>query len=224
MADLEIKTRELFKRVPSGFQPLFASCEYPWEMLPKIHEFISVLLRDGLKGYRYDSERHLLVGARVSIASTAVIAGPAIIGSDVEIRPGAYIRGNAIVLDRCVIGNSTELKNCILLEDVQVPHFNYVGDSILGFRAHLGAGAICSNLRNDKKEVVIRGDREYPTRLVKVGSFIGEGSDIGCNCVLNPGTIVGSNSKAYPLVSLRGVYPKDRIIKGSCEIVEMTRD
>ena len=164
-----------------------------------------------------------MIGKNVKIAKTATLIGPAIIGNNVEIRPGAYIRGNVIIGDDVVIGNSCEFKNCIVLNKSQVPHFNYVGDSILGYHSHLGAGVICSNLRNDGKDVIIHADISYKTNLRKIGSFIGENVDVGCNSVLNPGTIIGSNSKVYPLTMDRGVYPKDVLIKSEKEIVPLNK-
>lgn len=172
----------------------------------------------GLDGY-IEIAPSVLVGKNVKIAKTATIEPPAIIGNDVEIRPGVYLRGNVIIGDKCVIGNSTELKNCILLEHVQVPHYNYVGDSILGNYAHLGAGSICSNLKSDGKNVIIHADKEYETNLRKIGAILANHTDIGCGSVLNPGTIVGKNTQVYPLTMLRGVYPNDSIVKGSKKIV-----
>ena len=156
----------------------------------------------------------------MQIANTATILPPAIIGAGTEIRPGAYLRGNVICGYNCVIGNSTELKNVVLLDKVQVPHYNYVGDSVLGNRAHLGGGAICSNLKADGKNVVIHGDQEYETGLRKIGAILGDHADVGCGCVLNPGTVVGKNTSVYPLTSLRGVYPADCIVKAQKEIVK----
>ena len=153
------------------------------------------------------------MGERVKIYPTATIEGPTIIGSDCEIRPGAFIRGNVITGSGCVIGNSSELKNCILLNHVQVPHYNYIGDSILGYKAHTGAGTICSNLKTDGKSVVIHGAVDYETGLRKVGAILGDNTDIGCNTVLNPGTVVGRGTSVYPMTRLRGVYPENSIVK-----------
>ncbi|MBQ7053753.1 MAG: UDP-N-acetylglucosamine pyrophosphorylase [Oscillospiraceae bacterium] len=172
-----------------------------------------------MPGYRLLAE-DVLIGEDVTIAPTATIIGPSVIGRGTEIRPGAYIRGNVITGERCVIGNSSELKNCVLLNDVQAPHYNYIGDSVLGNHAHLGAGAVCSNLKADGKNVVIRGDRDYETKRRKVGAILGDGADIGCNSVINPGTVVGKNTSVYPLTSLRGVYPSDCIVKSQKEIVK----
>lgn len=223
VSDLEIKTAELFKIVPDYLVSLFKENEYPWEILPKIKQTIISLTKKGIEGYIFDEENNLLIGKNVKIAKTATLIGPAIVGNNVEIRPGAYIRGNVIIGDDVVIGNSCEFKNCIVLNKSQVPHFNYVGDSILGYHSHLGAGVICSNLRNDGKDVIIHADISYKTNLRKIGSFIGENVDVGCNSVLNPGTIIGSNSKVYPLTMARGVYPKDVLIKSEKEIVPLNK-
>ena len=160
-----------------------------------------------------------MVGENVKIADTATILPPAIIGSGTEIRPGAYLRGNVITGENCVIGNSSEIKNAILLEKVQVPHYNYVGDSVLGNKAHMGAGSICSNLKSDGKAVVIHGDEDFETGLRKIGGILADGADVGCGCVINPGTVIGKNTTVYPLTSLRGVYPANSIVKAQEKIV-----
>lgn len=188
-------------------------------MLPKIGGYVKKLLDEKPEGF-FEALPGVLVGENVEISPTATIIAPAVIGKNTEIRPGAYIRGNVFVGEGCVIGNSTELKNCILLDKVQAPHYNYIGDSILGNRAHTGAGVICSNLKSDGKAVVIKGEENYETGLRKVGAILGDGADIGCSCVLNPGTVVGKNTSAYPLTPLRGVYPPDCIIKSQKEIVK----
>lgn len=215
----KIKTSDLFACKTPYLTEIFEKSEYPWDIIPKIQQYVEKILGCGIPGFS-EIAPGVLVGENVEIAPTAVILPPAIIGSGCEIRPGAYIRGNVIVGENCVIGNSTELKNCILLDGVQAPHYNYIGDSILGNRAHLGAGAICSNLKADGKNVVIRGEREYETNLRKLGAILGDGADIGCNCVLNPGTIVGKNTSAYPLTPLRGVYPENSIIKSQKKVTE----
>lgn len=214
-----VKTKELFECNVPYLGEVFENSEYPWEILPKIGDILKKLIADAPKGFR-ELLPGVLVGENVSIAPTATICPPAIIGEGTEIRPGAYIRGNVIVGEKCVVGNSTELKNCILLDRVQAPHYNYVGDSILGNHAHLGAGVVCSNLKADGKAVVVHGEREYETQLRKLGAILGDGADIGCNSVLNPGTIIGKNTSAYPLTSLRGVYPENCIVKSQKEIVK----
>lgn len=217
--DKLIKTAELFDCRTPYLKELFDSCEYPWEMLTRIRELARRLADEGLEGYTLISDG-VLVGADVKIYPTATIEGPCVIGSGTEIRPGAFIRGGVITGERCVIGNSSELKNCILLEHVQIPHYNYVGDSILGNDAHTGAGTICSNLRSDGSPVVIHADVDIPTGLRKVGAILADGADIGCGSVANPGTVVGKRTSVYPLTSLRGVYPADCIVKSTKEIVK----
>ena len=214
-----IKINDLFDCKTPYLTGLFSSCEYPWEMLPRIKDCIKALISEGLDGFTQLSDG-VLVGENVKIYPTATLEAPAIIGSGSVIRPGAFIRGNVITGDNCVVGNSTELKNCILLDNVQVPHYNYIGDSVLGNRAHMGAGAICSNFKADGKNVVVHGDKDYETHLRKLGGILGDGADIGCGCVLNPGTVVGKNTSVYPLTALRGVYPENCIVKSADNIIE----
>ncbi len=214
-----VRTKELYASVPDHLVSLFDSCEYPWQMLPKIKDYILELIEGGIPGYTLISDG-VLVGENVGIYPTAIIEGPAIIGSDSEVRPGAFIRGSVIIGSRCVIGNSSELKNCILLDRVQIPHYNYIGDSILGNGAHTGAGTICSNLRSDGKPVVIHGEADYETGLRKVGGILADGADVGCGSVINPGTVIGKNTSVYPLTSLRGVYPADCIVKATGTVVK----
>lgn len=217
--DKLVKTRDLFSSFPEYLEELFNSAEYPWEILPKIKELALSLLESGIEGYTL-VDGNILIGKNVKIYSTATIEGPAVIGSGSEIRPGAFIRGSVITGENCVIGNSSELKNCILLDSVQVPHYNYVGDSILGNRAHMGAGTVCSNLKSDHRPVVVHADRDYTTGLRKMGGILADGADIGCGSVINPGTVIGKNTSVYPLTSLRGVYPADCIVKGQNTVVE----
>ena len=214
-----VKTNELFVCKVNYLDKLFRHTEYPWQMLPLIKEHIKDLASQGLQGFTQIAE-DVWIGEDVSVSPAATINGPAIIGKGTEIRPGAFIRGNVITGENCVIGNSTELKNCILLDKVQVPHYNYVGDSVLGNHAHMGAGAICSNLKSDGKNIVIHGDYEIETGMRKIGAILGDNADIGCGCVLNPGTVVGKNTSVYPLTALRGVYPKDCIVKSQKDIVK----
>ncbi len=213
-----VKTKELFECRTPLVEELFEKAEYPWEMLPEIKGHIQKLIAAGLPGYT-EIQDGVFVGENVKISPTATIEAPAIIGAGTEIRPGAYLRGNVICGEDCVIGNSSELKNCILLEHVQVPHYNYVGDSVLGNKAHMGAGSICSNLKSDGKPVVIHGDSDYQTGLRKIGGILADGADVGCGCVLNPGTVIGKNTSVYPLTPLRGVYPADSIVKSPDNIV-----
>lgn len=213
------ETKDLFECVTPYLTELFGMYKYPWEMLPEIKAYINKLLQNGLDGFEEISEG-VFVGENVKIYPTAVIEAPAIIGAGTEIRPGAFIRGNVITGRNCVIGNSTEMKNCILLDGVQVPHYNYVGDSILGNRAHMGAGSICSNLKSDGKPVVIHADQDYETGIRKIGGILADGADVGCGCVVNPGTVIGKNTRVYPLTALRGVIPADCIVKTANNIVK----
>ena len=214
----KVKTAELYDcRVPY-LKELFESNEYPWEMLPKIKDLIASLLDSGIEGFTLLKDG-VLVGENVKIAPTVTIEAPAIIGHNCQLRPGAYLRGNVITGSGCVLGNSSEYKNCILLDNVQTPHYNYVGDSILGNKAHTGAGTICSNLKSDGKAVVIRGEENIETGLRKIGGILADGADVGCGCVINPGTVIGKNTSVYPLTPLRGVYPANSIVKSQTEIV-----
>ncbi len=218
-----VKTAELYDCNVSYLKPLFDAAEYPWEMLPKIKEHIAHLLQTGIEGFR-EIQEGVLVGENVTIYPTAVIEAPAIIGAGTVVRPGAFLRGNVITGPNCVLGNSSEFKNCVLLEKVQVPHYNYVGDSVLGNRAHMGAGSVCSNLKSDGKAVVIHGDIDYETGLRKIGGILADGADVGCGCVVNPGTVIGKNTSVYPLTALRGVYPADCIVKAADTVVIRRKD
>lgn len=215
----QIKTNELYNCSVEILKDLFDKTEYPWEILAQIKSFINNVIESGLKNYT-EIEKGVLIGENVKIHKSAVIIPPAIIGANTEIRPNAYLRGYVVIGENCVIGNSSELKECILLNKVQVPHYNYVGNSILGNHAHMGAGSICSNLKADGKNVVIHAGIEYQTNLRKVGAFLGDYADIGCGCVLNPGVIIGQNSSVYPLTSVRGVIPSNSIVKSANDIVE----
>ena len=198
---------------------LILSEKYPWKLLPKINEFILEL------GPRLDKEifnqigENIWVAKSAKISPTASITGPVIIDENAEIRHCAFIRGKAIIGKNAVVGNSTELKNAILFNNVQVPHYNYVGDSILGYKAHMGAGSITSNVKSDKTNVQIKGNETIDTNLRKVGAFLGDGVEVGCNSVLNPGTVIGRNSNIYPLSCVRGVIPENSIYKSKNEIV-----
>ena len=198
---------------------LFEGATYPWEVLPKISAFILQL------GSTLSEEEYEKIGEDVWIARSATVAptayshGPAIIGKNAEVRHCAFIRGNAIVGEGAVVGNSTELKNVVLFNKVQVPHYNYVGDSILGYKAHMGAGSITSNVKSDKKLVVVKDGRErIETGLKKFGAMLGDEVEVGCGSVLNPGTVVGRHSSIYPLSSVREVVPADSIYKKRGEV------
>ncbi len=194
---------------------------YPWEALSGIGDMIKEL------GEKLDPERFEKRGDDVWIAKNAkifptvgAIIGPCIIGENTEVRPGAFIRGKALIGNDCVIGNSTELKNVIIFNHVQVPHYNYVGDSILGFYSHMGAGSITSNVKSDKTLIVVKdGNEEIETKLKKMGAMLGDHVEVGCNSVLNPGTVIGRNTNIYPLSRVRGVIPGDSIFKDKDEIV-----
>ena len=214
-----VETKDLFTCSIPFLKDVFEQSQYPWQILPQIKEICAKLVQNGIEGYT-EIEPGILVGENVKIAKTATIEAPAIIGPNTELRPGAFLRGNVIIGEKCVIGNSSELKNSILLNHVQVPHYNYVGDSILGDYAHMGAGSILSNLKSGGSNVVIHGEKEYETGLRKIGGFLGEHADIGCGSVLNPGTIIGKNTSVYPLSMLRGVYPADSIVKAPNKVVE----
>jgi NDP-sugar pyrophosphorylase family protein len=201
--------------------PLLSSVTYPWEALPKIGAFILELGATlGEEEYEKRGE-NIWIARSAKVAPTAAITGPAIIGKDAEIRHCAFIRGNALVGEGAVVGNSTELKNVILFNKVQVPHYNYVGDSILGYKAHMGAGSITSNVKSDKLLVKVhtsQGDIE--TGIKKFGAMIGDEVEVGCGSVLNPGTVIGKNSNIYPLSSVRGVVPSGSIYKKQGEVAQ----
>lgn len=214
-----VLTKELYECDIPYLKEEFEKTTYPWELLPRIKEIIKKALETGLPGYHLLKEG-VLVGENVSIAETATIIAPAIIGANTEIRPGAYLRGNVIVGESCVLGNSSEFKNCILLYHAQAPHYNYVGDSILGNYAHMGAGSICSNLKSDGKNIVVHGDKDYDTGLRKIGGILADHADIGCGSVLNPGTVIGKNTQVYPLSMVRGVVAENSIYKAKDNIVD----
>lgn len=199
---------------------LFDGAVYPWELLPKIKEFI-VKLGESLNPEVYEKRgEDIWVAKSAKIAPTACLNGPLIVDEEAEIRHCAFVRGSAIVGKGAVVGNSTELKNVILFNKVQVPHYNYVGDSILGYKAHMGAGSITSNVKSDKTLVVIKnGDEQVETGLKKVGAMLGDNVEVGCNSVLNPGTVIGKNSNVYPTSCVRGVIPENHIFKNSGEVI-----
>lgn len=217
----ECKISNLYNLDETIAKKIFNRCEYPWEVLPKIKDFIIEL------GQTLSSEEYNKIGENIWIAKSATVAptayinGPTIIGKNAEIRHCAFIRGNAIVGEGCVVGNSTELKNVILFNNVQVPHYNYVGDSILGYRSHMGAGSITSNVKSDKKLVVVKdGTEKIETGLKKFGAMLGDNVEVGCGSVLNPGTVIGKNSNIYPLSSVRGYVNPNMIYKNQNEIVQ----
>ena len=217
-----MKNTDLFSDLSATLAAsLFEETEDPWEVLPRIKDFVPAL------GPRLDGSEYERVADQVwihrscKVYDTAVILGPTIIGAETEVRPSAFIRGSVLVGRNCVVGNSTELKNCILFDRVQVPHYNYVGDSIFGYRAHTGAGAICSNVKSDKTSVAVHGpEGELPTGLRKFGAILGDHVEVGCNSVLCPGTVIGQNSNVYPLSRVRGVIPAGHIYKAEGNVVE----
>ena len=200
---------------------LLKEVTYPWEALPKISGFI-VALGKTLPADKYEEvKENVWIAKSATVAETANINGPAIIDEDAEIRHCAFIRGNAIVGKGAVVGNSTELKNVILFNKVQVPHYNYVGDSILGYKAHMGAGSITSNVKSDKTLVVVRaGEERFETGLKKFGAMLGDNVEIGCNSVLNPGTVIGRQTNVYPTSMVRGFIPAGSIYKKQGEVVQ----
>lgn len=199
---------------------VFKGLTYPWEVLPKIGDFIIELGKTLDKEKFEEIDEHVWVAKSATVAPTAYIKGPVIIDENAEIRHCAFIRGKAIVGKNAVVGNSTELKNVILFNNVQVPHYNYVGDSILGYKSHMGAGSITSNVKSDKKLVVVRnGDERIETGLKKFGAMLGDNVEVGCGSVLNPGSIIGRNTNIYPLSSVRGTVNENSIYKNQGEIV-----
>ena len=200
---------------------LLIKYKYPWEVLPDIEKFIIELGKKLPKDEFEEIKENVWVHKTAKIYESAYIQGPTIICKDAEVRHCAFIRGKAIVGENSVVGNSTELKNVILFNKVQVPHYNYVGDSILGYKAHMGAGSITSNVKSDKKLVIIKNENhKIETGLKKVGAMIGDNVEIGCGSVLNPGTIIGKETNIYPLSSVRGVIPSNSIYKNKNEIIE----
>ncbi len=208
------KTAELIDFGHTLASEMLSQCEYPWEALPKIGDCIKMLID------RLDKDKYICISDNVLVAKSAIIApsalicGPTIIGENAEIRHCAYIRGNVLVGDGAVVGNSCELKNAIISDGVQVPHYNYVGDSILGYKTHMGAGAVASNFRLDKKNINVgNGEDKISTGLRKMGVILGDYSEVGCNSVLYPGTVIGRRCLVYPLTSVRGIVSHDSIVK-----------
>ena len=216
----KIRVNDLFDLEKTIAKELLSEVEFPWEALDRIGDYIVRI------GETLDEEKYYRRGENIWIAKDATIydtvslKGPCIIGEGAEIRQCAFIRGNAIVGRDAVVGNSTELKNVILFDGVQVPHYNYVGDSILGYKAHMGAGSITSNVKSDKTNVVVKGEKAYETGRKKVGAILGDHVEIGCNSVLNPGTVIGKGSMVYPVSCVRGVVSENSIYKNANDIIE----
>lgn len=218
--EVELKTENLFDLSHTALGEKLSGCEYPWLALPQIKGWILELGAELGADYTLVSEG-VWVHKSAKVAPTAYIGSPCIIGEGSEVRHCAFIRGSAYIGKNCVVGNSTELKNVILFDNVQVPHYNYVGDSILGFKSHMGAGSITSNVKSDKTLVTINcNNTKVETNLKKVGAFLGDGVEVGCNSVLNPGTVIGRNSNVYPLSSVRGYVGANSIFKSQKNIVK----
>ena len=215
-----LKTHDLFDLTHTAAGAYLASFEYPWQALKGIQNMILSL--GPTLGEEYtEVSPTVWVHKTAQIAPTAYLGAPCIIGAGTEVRHCAFIRGSALLGENCVVGNSTELKNVILFDNVQVPHYNYVGDSILGYRAHMGAGSITSNIKSDRTLVVVKsGEERMETGLKKFGAILGDRVEVGCNSVLNPGAVIGKNSNIYPLSSIRGVVPANSICKTNGIIVE----
>ena len=212
--------QELFDVTHTKAKDYLQTFTYPWEALAGIKELIRELGKTLGEEYT-EVLPEVWVHTTAKIAPTASLTGPCIIGAHTEIRQCAFIRGSALIGENCVVGNSVEVKNAILFDNVQVPHFNYVGDSILGFKSHMGAGSVTSNVKSDKTPVVVKdGDKQMPTGLKKFGAILGDFVEVGCNSVLNPGTVIGKNSTVYPLSCVRGVVKANCIYKTGGVIVE----
>lgn len=221
----ELTVQELYTLDETIAKDIFDGVTYPWEVLPKISGFILELGAE-LSEEEYEKRsENVWVAKSAKVAPTAYINGPAIIGKNAEVRHCAFIRSNAIVGEGAVVGNSTELKNVILFNKVQVPHYNYVGDSVLGYKSHMGAGSITSNVKSDKKLVVVKTpEGNMETGMKKFGAMVGDEVEVGCGSILNPGTVVGSHTNIYPLSSVRGFVPAGSIYKKQGEVVEKRED
>lgn len=221
MVNRDITVENMYDLTETIAADIFQGVEYPWEVLPKIKEFI-VRLGETLPEEKYEKRgENIWIARTATVAPTASITGPCIIDEEAEVRHCAFIRGSAIVGKGAVVGNSTELKNVILFNKVQVPHYNYVGDSVLGYKSHMGAGAITSNVKSDKKNVVVKASSgNIETGMKKFGAMLSDNVEVGCGSVLNPGTVVGRNCNIYPLSSVRGVIAANSIYKNKSEIVE----
>ena len=217
----KIEINDLYDLEQTISKDIFEGVTYPWEVLPKIKDFIVTLGRSLPADIYEEKGENIWIAKSAKVAPTACLNGPLIIDEEAEIRHCAFVRGSAIVGKGAVVGNSTELKNVILFNKVQVPHYNYVGDSVLGYKAHMGAGSITSNVKSDKKLVVVKGDDiRIETGLKKFGAMLGDNVEVGCNSVLNPGTVVGRNSNIYPTSCVRGVVPECSIHKNDGTIVK----
>lgn len=216
----EMKIGSLYTLSETIAAELFEGVQYPWEVLPNIGAFI-VKLGNSLPEDKFEKRgENVWVAKSAKVFDSAYINGPAIIDEEAEVRHCAFIRGNAIVGKGAVVGNSTELKNVVLFNKVQVPHYNYVGDSVLGFKAHMGAGSITSNVKSDKTLVVVKaGEARFETGLKKFGAMLGDEVEVGCNSVLNPGTVIGKKASVYPTSCVRGFIPEEHIYKNKEEVI-----
>ncbi len=215
-----LKTVDLYDLSHTLAGAFLAGFEYPWQALPGIQDLI-LTLGPGLGEEYKETAPNVWVHETAVIAPTAYLGAPCVIGPGTEVRHCAFIRGSALVGGGCVVGNSVELKNVILFDEVQVPHYNYVGDSILGYKAHMGAGSLTSNVKSDKTLVVVKnGQEQIPTGLMKMGAMVGDFVEVGCNSVLNPGTVIGKNSNIYPTSCVRGMVPENSIVKTGGVVVE----
>ena len=214
----DILCRELFECEGGLSFGLLRDCRYPWEALDGLGKYVfeMVLRLVNENGWRMLSDGVAVADTAV-ISPMATVIGPAVIGPGTEIRPGAYIRGKVLVEENCVVGNSTELKNSILMTGAKLPHFNYAGDSVIGRKAHMGAGAVASNFKLDGSAVRVGG---IETGRRKLGAMLGDGAEVGCHCVLNPGTVIGKNTAVYPCTAVRGVVGKNMIVKNPKEVME----
>ena len=217
----DIRITDLYDLSETIAAELFEGVTYPWEVLPKIHDFILELGRKLPKDIYEEKGENIWIAKNASVAPTACLNGPLIVDEEAEIRHCAFVRGNAIVGKGAVVGNSTELKNVVLFNKVQVPHYNYVGDSVLGYKSHMGAGSITSNVKSDKTLVTVKGkDVCIETGLKKMGAMLGDFVEVGCNSVLNPGTVIGRHTNVYPTSMVGGIIPADSIYKARTEIAE----
>lgn len=213
----QVKIKELFTLEETIAKDYLEQFTYPWEALAGIHDLI-LKIGPTLPKDKYDQVAlDVWIAKSATVFDTAYIHGACIIGENTQVRQCAFIRGDALVGDNCVVGNSAELKNVIIFNNCEVPHYNYVGDSILGFHAHMGAGSITSNIKADRKNIIIKGENTYETGRRKIGAILGDWVEVGCNAVLNPGTVVGKNSQIYPTTCVRGIIPSETIVKNNGE-------
>jgi len=224
--DERLKPEHYFDLSKFAHRELFDGVKFVWEVIPRISDYLRNIVKPEIRGTVMEGafvDGQVFIDEGTVVEPGAVVFGPAYIGKNCVVRSGAYVRGDVLVGDGAVLGHASEFKNCVLMDGAQCPHFNYVGDSILGFKSHLAAGVIVSNLKITRDEIVVKLDGiEYRTGLRKFGTIVGDEAEIGCNAVINPGTLIGKRVLAYPLTSLRGYYPPNSVIKfrQSLELVE----